>query len=66
MASWSLAIPSPRHLTGCTILSEPLRLMSDEVAESLARALETYYGPAYSHFTGLVAVLDREERDYRD
>ena len=40
--------------------------MSDEVAESLARAPETYYGPAYSHFTGLVAVLDREERDYRD
>jgi hypothetical protein len=40
--------------------------MSDEMAESLAAALETYYGPTYSHFTELVAVLDREEPDYRD
>ena len=40
--------------------------MSDEMAESLAAALETYYDPTYGHFAELVAVLDREEPDYRD
>ena len=45
---------------------QPLRLMSDEMAESLAAALETYYDPTYGHFAELVAVLDREEPDYRD
>jgi hypothetical protein len=40
--------------------------MSDEIAESLAVAMESYYDSTYGHFTELVAVLDREEPDYRD
>ena len=45
---------------------QPLRRMSDEMAESLARALETYYDPTYGHFMELGKVLDQEEPDYRD
>ena len=45
---------------------QSLRMMSDEMAEIVAQATETYYGPTYGHFKELVAILDREESDYRN
>lgn len=45
---------------------QPLRLMPDEQAERTAQALENYPGLGQQHFSELMAILDREEPDYRD
>ncbi|QYX58278.1 class II aldolase and adducin N-terminal domain-containing protein [Roseovarius sp. SCSIO 43702] len=43
---------------------QPLRVLSDEVAEKTARELEDYPGQADAHFGELRAVLDHEGSDY--
>ena len=43
---------------------QPLRVLSDEVAEKAARELEDYPGQAERPFAELKAILDREEPDY--
>lgn len=44
----------------------PLRVMSDAVAERTAREIEAYPDSAERMFSDLMAILDREEPDYRD
>ena len=43
---------------------QPLRVLSDEVAEKTAKDLEDYPGQAERHFAELKAILDREEPEY--
>ena len=43
---------------------QPLRVLSDEIAEKTARELEHYPGQAEPHFSALRAILDKEEPDY--
>ncbi len=43
----------------------PLRIMSDEMAEKVARELENYPGQAEQHLAAIKAILDEEELDYR-
>ncbi|GIR14691.1 MAG: hypothetical protein CM15mP25_4460 [Gammaproteobacteria bacterium] len=43
---------------------QPLRVLSDEVAEKTARELEEYPGQAERHFAELKAILGREEPEY--
>lgn len=43
---------------------QPLKVLSDEIAEKTARELETYPGQAERHFAELRAILDTEEADY--
>ena len=43
---------------------QPLRVLSNEVAEKTARELEHYPGQAERHFSELRAILDKEEPDY--
>ncbi|QYK41841.1 MAG: class II aldolase/adducin family protein [Paracoccaceae bacterium] len=44
----------------------PLRLLSDEVAERVAREMEDYPGQAERHLAELRAILDSEGSDYAD
>ncbi|MGI9371443.1 MAG: class II aldolase and adducin N-terminal domain-containing protein [Hyphomicrobiales bacterium] len=44
---------------------EPLRIMSDEIARSVAHEVETYSPFADGHFGELKAILDDEAPDYR-
>jgi ribulose-5-phosphate 4-epimerase/fuculose-1-phosphate aldolase len=43
---------------------QPLRVLSDEVAEKTARELEDYPGQAERHLGELKALLDAEGSDY--
>ena len=43
---------------------QPLKILSDEIAEKTARELETYPGQAERHFAELRAILDAEEPSY--
>ena len=43
---------------------QPLRVLSDAVAEKTARELEEYPGQAERHFAELKSILDCEEPDY--
>ena len=42
----------------------PLRILSDDVAEETARAIETYPGQAERHLSELKSILDEESSDY--
>ena len=43
---------------------QPLRVLSDEIAERTAKELEAYPGQAERHFSELKAILNAEEPDY--
>ena len=43
-----------------------LRVLSDEIAEKTAEAIDRYPNLAEGHFNELKAILDEEEPDYRD
>jgi ribulose-5-phosphate 4-epimerase/fuculose-1-phosphate aldolase len=43
---------------------QPLRFLSDEVAEKTAQELEAYPGQAKAHLTEIRAILDREGSNY--
>jgi len=43
---------------------QPLRVLSDEVAEKTAQEIEDYPGQAIRHFEELKAILDEEGSDY--
>ena len=43
----------------------PLLAIADDIAEKTARQWESYPAPR-RHFDELLAILDREEPDYRD
>ena len=43
-----------------------LRVLSDEIAEKTAEAIDSYPNLAEGHFDELKAILDGEEPDYRD
>ncbi|MFK7943009.1 MAG: class II aldolase and adducin N-terminal domain-containing protein [Paracoccaceae bacterium] len=43
-----------------------LAILSDEVAERVAREIDDYGEPGERHFTDLKTLLDRDEPDYRD
>lgn len=43
-----------------------LRVLSDEIAENVAREIENYPGQAERHFTDLRTILDEQEPNYRD
>lgn len=45
---------------------QPLRLLSDEIAEKAAREQEEYDDQAAYHFSDLKEILDREEPDYKN
>ena len=44
----------------------PLRVLSDEVAERTAAAIEDYPGQSDLHLAGLKSILDREGSDYAE
>lgn len=44
----------------------PIRVMSPEVAEHTAQQWEGYTGFAENHLQAVLAILDREQPDYRD
>jgi len=44
---------------------QPLRVLSDEIAEKTASEIEEYDDQAGRHFADLKEILDREEPDYR-
>ena len=44
---------------------QPLRVLSDEIAEKTAQEIEDYGDQAGRHFSDLKEILDREEPDYR-
>jgi ribulose-5-phosphate 4-epimerase/fuculose-1-phosphate aldolase len=43
----------------------PLRVLSDDIAESVARETENYPGQAERHLADMMEILDRERSDYR-
>ena len=43
-----------------------LRVLSDEIAENVAREIENYPGQAERHFSDLRTILDEQEPNYRD
>ena len=45
---------------------QPLRILSDEIAEKTARQLEEYPGQAERHFAELKAILNDEEPEYAE
>ncbi len=45
---------------------QPLRILSDEIAEKTAQQLAEYPEQAERHFAELRAILDKEEPDYTD
>ena len=45
---------------------QKLRVLSDEIAERVAREIEDYPGQAERHFADLKALLDKDEADYKD
>lgn len=45
---------------------QPLRYLSDEIAEKTAQEMEEYGDPDNMHFANLKEILDREEPDYRN
>ncbi len=45
---------------------QPLRVLSEEIAEKTAQEIEDYDDQAGYHFSNLKEILDREEPDYRD
>lgn len=45
---------------------QPLRVLSDEIAERTAREIEDYPSQADHYFSELKAILDEEEPEYRD
>ena len=45
---------------------QPLRVLSDEVAEKTARQLDAYPSQGDRHLSEILAILDREEPDFRD
>ena len=45
---------------------QPLRTLSEEIAEKTAREIEEYDNQAGYHFSDLKEILDREEPDYKE
>jgi ribulose-5-phosphate 4-epimerase/fuculose-1-phosphate aldolase len=45
---------------------QPLRVLSDEVAEKTARCWDEYRDSAFAHFRDLRLLLDRKDPSYRD
>ena len=45
---------------------QPLRVLSDEVAEKTARQLDAYPSQGDRHLSEILAILDREEPEFRD
>ena len=45
---------------------QPLRVLSDEVAEKTARQLDAYPPQGGHHLSEILAILDREEPEFRD
>ena len=45
---------------------QPLRVLSEEIAEKTASEIEAYDDPAGHHFNDLKEILDREEPEYRE
>ncbi len=45
---------------------QPLRVLSEEIAEKTAREIEEYDDQAGYHFSDLKEILDREEPDYKN
>ncbi len=45
---------------------QPLRILSDEIAEKTAREIEDYPGQADHHLSELKSILDDEKSDYAD
>jgi ribulose-5-phosphate 4-epimerase/fuculose-1-phosphate aldolase len=43
---------------------QPLSVMSDDLAESVAAEWQTYKGAEFAHFTEMKRILDREQSDY--
>lgn len=43
---------------------QPLRVLSDEIAEKTARELDDYPGQAEAHLTQIRRILDRDDPDY--
>jgi ribulose-5-phosphate 4-epimerase/fuculose-1-phosphate aldolase len=44
---------------------KPLRVLSHDIAEQVARSMEDYPGQAERHLANLKEILDREEADYK-
>jgi ribulose-5-phosphate 4-epimerase/fuculose-1-phosphate aldolase len=57
---------SAETLVTAYMTQRPLRFLSDAVAESVARELDSYPGQGARHFAEIKAILDVEEPDYRD
>ncbi len=45
---------------------QPLRVLSDEIAEKTARQLDAYPSQGDRHLSEILAILDREEPEFRD
>ena len=45
---------------------QPLRILSDDVAEKTAEQLDAYPEQGIRHFDQLLAILEREEPEFRD
>ncbi len=45
---------------------QPLNVMNDELAESVAREWDVYKDAEFSHFAEMKAVLDRENPGYAE
>ena len=45
---------------------QPLRVLSDKIAEKTAQCWETYRDAAFAHFRDLKRLLDRKDPSYRD
>ena len=44
---------------------QPLRVLSEEIAEKTAQEIEEYDDQSHRHFSDLKEILDLEEPDYR-
>jgi hypothetical protein len=45
---------------------QPLRILPDDVAEKTAKQLDAYPEQGFRHFDELLAILEREEPEFRD
>jgi ribulose-5-phosphate 4-epimerase/fuculose-1-phosphate aldolase len=45
---------------------QPLRILPDDLAEKTAKQLDAYPEQGIRHFDELLAILDREEPEFRD
>ena len=45
---------------------QPLKVMSDEMAEAVAEEWQVYKDAEYAHFAEMKRILDKEEPDYKD